>query len=79
MKVNIKSLTGNIDVFHPEKSTTISELKQSITEKTGIPSVQIRLIYSGRQLNDSSTLDNTGISGGATVHMVLQLRGGSSP
>jgi len=37
---------------------------------------QIRLIFSGRQLADERSLEHYKINAGATIHMVLQLRGG---
>lgn len=38
---------------------------------------QIRLIYSGKQLADDHTLAHYNVAAGGTIHMVLQLRGGS--
>lgn len=38
---------------------------------------QIRLIYSGKQLADDHTLSHYNVAAGGTIHMVLQLRGGS--
>lgn len=38
---------------------------------------QIRLIYSGKQLADDHTLSHYNVAPGGTIHMVLQLRGGS--
>lgn len=35
-----------------------------------------RLIYSGKQLADESTLASYNVAAGSTIHMVLQLRGG---
>ena len=40
----------------------------------GDSTVQIRLIFSGKQLADANTLDSYSIAAGATIHMVLQLR-----
>lgn len=51
-------------------------MKQQLQEKEGIQVDQIRLIFSGKQLNDEKTLESYNIQAGATIHMVLQLRGG---
>ena len=51
-------------------------MKQALQEKEGITVDQIKLIFSGKQLADDKTLESFGITAGATVHMVLQLRGG---
>jgi len=53
-------------------------VKQALQEKEGIQVDQIRLIFSGRQLADDRTLESYNIGAGATIHMVLQLRGGGS-
>jgi hypothetical protein len=37
------SLTGNVTVFEPNPSGTISEAKEAIQDKTGTPPEQIRL------------------------------------
>lgn len=52
-------------------------VKQALQEKEGIQVDQIRLIHSGKQLADDKTLESYNIAAGATIHMVLQLRGGS--
>ncbi|XP_031559085.1 uncharacterized protein LOC116295429 [Actinia tenebrosa] len=57
-------------------SCTIEQVKTMISEKEGIPIDQQRLIYSGEQLMDGNTLKYYGIRPGATLHLVLRLRGG---
>ena len=51
-------------------------MKQALQEKEGIQVDQIRLIFSGKQLADDRALESYSINAGATIHMVLQLRGG---
>lgn len=51
-------------------------VKQALQEKEGIQTDQIRLIFSGKQLADEKSLESYNIGAGATIHMVLQLRGG---
>lgn len=60
--------------FEPENQ--VLAVKQALQEKEGIQVDQIKLIYSGKQLADDKTLESYGIAAGATIHMVLQLRGG---
>jgi Ubiquitin family len=54
----------------------ILAVKQALQEKEGIQVDQIKLIHSGKQLADDKTLEFYNITAGATIHMVLQLRGG---
>lgn len=53
------------------------DIKSALQEKEGIDVKQIKLIYMGKQLADSDTIEATKIEAGATVHMVLSLRGGA--
>jgi hypothetical protein len=53
-------------------------VKQALQEKEGIQVDQIKLIHSGKQLADDKTLESYNITAGATIHMVLQLRGGAN-
>ncbi len=45
-------------------------------EKEGIPPVQQRLIFGGKQMHDEKTAKDYNIEGGSVIHMVLALRGG---
>lgn len=51
-------------------------MKERVEEKEGIPPVQQRLIFGGRVMADDKTVSDFGLEGGATLHLVLALRGG---
>ena len=76
MQIFIKTLTGRKQAFNFEPEQQVLAVKQQLQEKEGIQVDQIRLIFSGKQLNDEKTLESYNIQAGATIHMVLQLRGG---
>ena len=54
----------------------LGSLQERIEEKEGIPSVQQRLIFGGKQMNDNKTAADYKIEGGSVLHLVLALRGG---
>lgn len=60
----------------PPPPPQILHIKEALQEKEGIDVKQIRLIYAGKQLNDTDTVADAKIEAGSTVHMVLSLRGG---
>jgi ubiquitin-like protein Nedd8 len=76
MQIFVKTLTGRKQSYNFEPEQTISDVKQALQEKEGITVDQIRLIFSGKQLQDDKSLKDFNVSAGGTIHMVLQLRGG---
>lgn len=76
-QIFIKTLTGRKQAFNFEPENQVLAVKQALQEKEGIQVDQIRLIHSGKQLSDDKTLESYNITAGATIHMVLQLRGGT--
>eukprot|EP00984_Skeletonema_dohrnii_P000401 scaffold135_cov160-Skeletonema_dohrnii-CCMP3373.AAC.8 len=75
-QIFIKTLTGRKQAFNFEPENQVLAVKQALQEKEGIQVDQIRLIFSGKQLSDDRSLESYSINAGATIHMVLQLRGG---
>ncbi|KAN0082131.1 putative NEDD8-like protein [Elaphomyces granulatus] len=52
-------------------------MKEMVEEKEGIPPVQQRLIFGGKQMADDKTaFELYNLEGGAMLHLVLALRGG---
>ena len=60
-----------------ESGDTIERIKERVEEREGIPPIQQRLIFSGRQMSDDNTAASYKIESGSVLHLVLALRGGA--
>ena len=74
MLITVKSATGKKINLNMEPDNTILQVKQAIQEKDGFDILQIKLLYTGKPLQDEKKLADYKIEAGSTIHVLYNLR-----
>jgi len=75
VQIMVKPLAGYTQTYNIRGSDSIANVCEEISNTTGIPTCQIRLIYSGRDITATNlTVAELGITDGSILHIVLKLR-----
>lgn len=78
MNLKVLTLTGGEHELDIEPEDKVARIKEKLEEIEGVPPSQQRLIYQGKKLRDDDTVAKSKIHGGATIHLVVALRGGET-
>ena len=75
MQIFISLDTGSL-ALNVDSSTLVASVKAAVEDREGFPSSQQRLSFCGKQLDDSSSLAECGVTSDATLRLSFGLCGG---
>jgi ubiquitin C len=77
MQIFMKTFTGKTITLDAEQSDTVAILKSKLAVKEGIPSDAQRMVFAGKNLEDTRPLSDYNIQAMSTINLLLRLRGGN--
>jgi len=77
MQFFLKNIDGPTTVLEASPTDTVASLQTQIFVRSGIHPHHQLVVFGGKSLQESRTLQDYGIESGSTLHLTLRLRGGS--
>jgi hypothetical protein len=74
----VKTIAGKTIQINIALTSTVAQLKAAIALKENVPVDQQRLLFAGKQMEDTAVLSDLGVEKDSTIHLVMRLRGGVS-
>eukprot|EP01091_Cochliopodium_minus_P018358 TRINITY_DN7425_c0_g1_i1.p1 TRINITY_DN7425_c0_g1~~TRINITY_DN7425_c0_g1_i1.p1 ORF type:complete len:220 (-),score=49.39 TRINITY_DN7425_c0_g1_i1:43-702(-) len=74
MQIFVKTLRGKTIALELEASDLVEDLKILIEDKEGVPKSNQRLIFEGKHIMESKTLQDYNIQKESTIHLYINLR-----
>ena len=72
--ITVKTLTGQAFPLQVATNESIRDVKRKIAKAAKISPVRQRLIFSGKLINDNSSLDNYDIKSGAEIYVIRRVK-----
>lgn len=73
-QIFVKSINGKSRTIDVTPQSTIADVKQKLQETEGINTEEQRLIFAGKNLEDTRTIAEYNIGADSTIHLVLRVR-----
>lgn len=78
MQIFVRDHTGRTLAIHAERQSKISEIKNCVTKKNGVPQGEIILSYAGKTLHGNESLADCNVQRESTKFMAPGLDGGEN-
>ena len=76
MQLLVKTVSGRTLALEVQPSETVEDVKKMLQEKENIDYENQRLVFAGKELEDTETIGSYNIAGEATVEMLFKMAGG---
>ena len=74
IQIFVKGLDGKTKTINIRKTDTIAKIKEEVKHKTGVPPLQQRLIFGGKQLEDHRLASDYNIEKENTLFLGMSMR-----